>query len=68
MTVGTTCCIANGGCVCADQLGNTTWSAAATVMRKLGKRVGCYSAADSGGDFGIVSSRPVLFWILCRAP
>jgi hypothetical protein len=35
------------------QLVNSSWAAGAQMLRSLGKRVGCYAASDSGGDFGV---------------
>ena len=35
------------------QLGNASWAAAAESFRAKGKKVGCYSAANSIGDFGL---------------
>eukprot|EP01050_Picozoa_sp_SAG11_P006251 SAG11_NODE_478_length_9117_cov_6.916168_3_plen_117_part_00 len=34
------------------QLGNSSWAAAARAIQSAGKRVGCYSADNSQGDFG----------------
>ena len=34
-------------------LGNSSWAAAAIAIRRAGKKVGCYSADNSMGDFGL---------------